>query len=278
MKWNIVADSSCDLFDTDLSDPEIGFVTVPFVLQVGEREFLDDAGLSVPEMLDAMESTKSAARTACPSPARWMDAFGMADRCIGITIARNLSGSFDSANAARQMLLAEDPSKEILLLDSCSTGPELILCILKLRKWIKEGFDLSTIAEKARIFLDKTRVVFALSSFDNLVKNGRMNRLAGFAARTLGMWGIGIGSEIGEIRMKGKTRGGAGALRLILADMEERGYTGGRMAISHCQNEEMARRLRKAVHDKWPESRVSIHATRGLDSFYAERGGLIAAY
>ena len=54
--------------------------------------------------------------------------------------------------------------------------------------------------------------------------------------------------------------------------------TGGRMAISHCQNEEMARRLRKAVHDKWPESRVSIHATRGLDSFYAERGGLIAAY
>ena len=54
MKWNIVADSSCDLFDTDLSDPEIGFVTVPFVLQVGEREFLDDAGLSVPEMLDAM--------------------------------------------------------------------------------------------------------------------------------------------------------------------------------------------------------------------------------
>ena len=278
MQWNIVADSSCDLYDTELSDSEIGFITVPFVLQVGEREFLADAELSVPEMLEAMEHTKSAARTACPSPARWEEAFRQADKNIGITISRHLSGSFDRANAARQMLLSEDPSKEILLLDSCSTGPELILCIRKLREWIREGCSLPEIAEKARIFLDRTKVVFALSSFDNLVKNGRMNRLAGFAARTLGMWGIGIGSELGEIKMKGKTRGAGGALRLILADMEERGYAGGRMAISHCLNEEMARRLRKAIHDRWPASRVSIHETRGLDSFYAERGGLIAAY
>ncbi|MGX8728278.1 MAG: DegV family protein [Lachnospiraceae bacterium] len=278
MKWNIVADSSCDLFDADLADAEIGFATIPFVIQIGEKEYLDDEELSVPEMLEEMERCKTAARTACPSPALWAEAFQKAQKNIGITISKHLSGSFGSANAARQMLLSENPTKEILLLDSCSTGPELILCIRMLRKWIKEGLDLPEIAKNARIFLDKTNVVFALSSFDNLVKNGRMNRLAGFAARTLGMWGIGIGSELGEIKMKGKTRGAAGALRLIIADMEERGYTGGRMAISHCENEEMARRLRKAIHDKWPEAKVSVHKTRGLDSFYAERGGLIVAY
>ncbi len=278
MEWNIVADSSCDLFDADLADTKIGFATIPFVIQIGEKEYLDDEELSVPKMLEEMERCKTAARTACPSPALWAEAFQKAQKNIGITISKHLSGSFGSANAARQMLLSEDPTKEILLLDSCSTGPELILCIRMLRKWIKEGLDLPEIAKNARIFLDKTNVVFALSSFDNLVKNGRMNRLAGFAARTLGMWGIGIGSELGEIKMKGKTRGAAGALRLIIADMEERGYTGGRMAISHCENEEMARRLRKAIHDKWPEAKVSVHKTRGLDSFYAERGGLIVAY
>lgn len=40
-----------------------------------------------------------------------------------------------------------------------------------------------------------THIVFALSSFDNLIKNGRVSRITGFLAGKLGFWGIGIGSE-----------------------------------------------------------------------------------
>lgn len=278
MEWNIVADSSCDLFAKNITDDRVDFTTVPFAIQIGEKEYWDEEDLSVPEMLGAMEASKQAAHTACPSPGRFLEAFSRGEKTVAITISRHLSGSFESASTARQMLLQEDPNKQILILDSCSTGPEPLLCIYHLRKWMHEGLSMQQIAEKARVFLDRTHVVFALSSFDNLVKNGRMSRLVGFAARTLGMWGIGIGTDQGEIKMEGKARGKEGALRIILADMEKRGFAGKEVAISHCLNKGMALRLEEQILARWPEAKVTIRRTRGLDSFYAERGGLIVAY
>ena len=54
MVWNIVSGSSCDLLMKDFKSDLIRFETVPLRLQVGEREFIDDDELSVPEMLAAM--------------------------------------------------------------------------------------------------------------------------------------------------------------------------------------------------------------------------------
>ena len=47
MKWNIVADSSCDLMSKDISCDEVGFSTIPFVLNIGGKEFIDDENLNI---------------------------------------------------------------------------------------------------------------------------------------------------------------------------------------------------------------------------------------
>lgn len=278
MRWNIVTDSSCDLPPVDGKDEDVRLSSVPFVISVGEREFIDDAALDTENMLEAMEQSREASHTSCPTPQSWAEEFEKADQCIAITISSQLSASMYSAQLARDMVLERCPEKKIAILDSCSTGPELAMCVERILEKIRAGWDFERVVRSAEAALKHTHISFALSSFDNLVKNGRMSRIAGFIARKLSMWGIGVGSEEGAIDIKGKTRGSRSALSMLIDDMAERGFAGGRAVISHCQNLRLAETLREKIREFWPGCEVRILAARGLCSYYAERGGLILAY
>jgi len=152
------------------------------------------------------------------------------------------------------------------------------MCISRIRDWIKEGLSFEAVTARAQELLDDTKTIFALSSFDNLVKNGRVSRLAGFVAGRLGLWGVGIASDEGRIVVKTKVRGAQKAIGAIIDDMKERAFNSGHVVISHCFNEEMALRLKGKILETWDKAQVRIIPTRGLDSFYAEKGGLIIAY
>ena len=71
MKWNIIADSSCDMFDNQLQDDSVGFCTIPFYINVGNVEFVDDEHLDTGELVAAMELCEDASQTSCPSPYTW---------------------------------------------------------------------------------------------------------------------------------------------------------------------------------------------------------------
>ena len=276
MKWKIVSDSCCDLMKKEVACDEVDFTTIPFILNIGNEEYIDDENLDVVKMISAMESCATACSSACPSPATWLDEYADAENAIAITISSNLSGSHNSAVIAKEMVT--DQNKNLAILDSRSTGPELVICIEEMVKLIKSGLSFDEVVKKANEILAQTKTAFALCSFDNLVKNGRMSRLTGFVARKLGMWGIGIASDQGTIAMKGKSRGPEKAISIIIGDMIERGFTGARAIISHCKNLPFAEKLKSAILEKWQNAEISFRETKGLDSFYAERGGIIIAY
>lgn len=277
MKWNIITDSSCDLPPSAV-DAQVRVTSVPFIISAGNRDFVDDETLDTAVLLEAMERSPEAGHTSCPSPQSWIEQFEKAEQSIAITISSKLSGSMNSANLARELVLERDPNRKIAVLDSRSTGLELAMCVEKIRNLIQSGADFDSVVSEAAQLLRRTHVVFALSSFDNLVKNGRMSKIAGFIARKLSMWGVGVGSEEGEIAIKGKARGAQGMLSMLLADMKERGFCGGEVRISHCQNLALAEKLEDGIRKIWSNCDVRILPTRGLCSFYAERGGLILSY
>ena len=173
MNWNIITDSSCDLLPSTSPDGRIRLTSVPFTIRIGERDFVDDEHLDTLEMLSAMEQEHSAGHTSCPTPDAWLAQFEQADCAIAITISSQLSGSMNSALAARDMALEKDPDKKIVILDSFSTGPEVLLCVKEIERLIRQGLAFDDIAAHARGFLQKTRILFALSSFDNLINPPR---------------------------------------------------------------------------------------------------------
>ena len=111
MNWNIITDSSCDLLPSTSPDGRIRLTSVPFTIRIGERDFVDDEHLDTMEMLSAMEQEHSAGHTSCPTPDAWLAQFEQADCAIAITISSQLSGSMNSALAARDMALEKNPDK-----------------------------------------------------------------------------------------------------------------------------------------------------------------------
>ncbi len=278
MKWNIVADSSIDLFELETTYENIEFSTVPFSIGVGEKEYMDDSSLDIGELMSAMKECKTASRTACPSTGAWYEQFKKEGHVIAITITSNLSGSYNSACVARNMILEETSNKNIAIIDSLSVGPEMVLIIRKLCELIREEKDFDTVMKEVYQYMNHTHVTFALSSFDNLVKNGRMNRVTGFIANKLGLLGVGIASEQGTVEVKGVSRGRRKAIEAILNDMKLRGTYIKEVVISHCQNIEFAEQVKTAILNVWNDATVTIIPTRGLCSYYAEQGGLIIGF
>ena len=279
MKWNIVADSAIELFNLETPNDQIEFHTIPFIITVGNREYIDDESLNYEAFIEDMRSSKEASHTACPSVDAWYRYFKQEGPVFAITITSKLSGSYNSACAARTMVLEEEPDKQIEILDSLSTGPSMVLILRRLCELIEAGHDFETVVEEVHKYMKLTRCCFALSSFDNLIKNGRMNRVVGCIANKLSLIGIGIASEKGTIEIKKEiARGRRKAVEIIVNDMRQRGTLFKDVVISHCQNLEFATQVRDAIKAVWDETVVTIIPCRGLCSYYAEYGGLIIAF
>ena len=151
------------------------------------------------------------------------------------------------------------------------------MLVRKICGWIEEGKSFEEVVSEARATADRKRTIFALCSFHNLIKNGRMSPVAGFAAQAFHFWGIGIGTWDGEIRVKGRVRGAKKMIRAIVEDIHEFGSPIHCVYICHCQNLEMARQLKEEILAQW-DVPIEIHETKGLCSYYAERHGLIVSY
>lgn len=269
----IVADSSCDLYTLNCPD----FHTIPLTIYTDERSFTDDPDLNIREMLDYLEKHKGRSYTSCPSVDSWLQAFEGADEIIALTVTSALSGSYNSACTAANIYKEEHPEARISVIDSLSTGGEEILILLRLAELISSGCDFNTADQNIRSYLKHTRLFFAFSSLHNLAQNGRVSKAAVMALTMLSISVIGTASEEGKISVTGKARGEKKAIRTLVQEIKNAGYHGGRVVITHVENEKMAELLRDAVLAEFAAADVHICPTRGLCSYYMERRGIVIA-
>lgn len=276
--WHIVSDTSCDLHSLEGGEGVFDFETIPFTIRIGSREYVDNEDMPVEEMLTANENHSEMAQTSCPSPEDWRAKFAPEGPVVAFTISSALSGSYNSACTAKQMLQEENPEKQIAVIDSKATGPETAMLVLKAREMILAGKDFGDIEAALNREAEKIHTIFALASYHNLIKAGRVSRLIGFIAGHLGFWGIGIGSDEGEISIRGKARGDKSMIRFLTEEIKKIGPAGKEIRISHCLNEKCAAALKEQLEETFRGIRVTLMKTRGLDSFYAERRGLIIGF
>lgn len=279
MICKIVSDSSCDLRMSEFDSGEVRFETVPLRIQVGEREFIDNDALEIPQLLGAMAQEKSAASTACPSPAAFAKSFEEGDRAVCFTISANLSGTYNAAVLGRDMVLEEHPEKEICVIDSKSTAGAMILLIRRARQLLEAGGDFEDICAQLRLYQAALRTCFTLENFDNLIKNGRMRPLVGTLLHSLGIHVIADATPQGTIHVAGKARGEAKTYQTITALMgDSKDCTGAEVILCHCENLPGALKLKEQILKDLPVKSVEIFSCRGLTSFYAMEKGLIIGY
>lgn len=278
MKWMIALDSSGDLQEGMPLAPDTALVSVPLTIQIGGMSFVDEAGLDIRAMMDAMQSSDQPTSSACPSPDAWARAFQQADHVFAITISSKLSGSYNSAMIARDLVLEQYPEKKIAVIDSQATSGSMILMARLINDMIAQGAHFEKIEDAVLALRDRQHILFTLSSFDNLVRNGRMPKLVGVLAKTMKMRIIGAGVE-GQIQIIHKCRGEQNTLMTLIKDMKACGDLARRhVVITHCFNLKLAKTLENLLHAEAPGVQVSILPCHALTSYYAEDSGLIIAY
>ena len=274
MTRKIVADSSADTLMLE----GVAYASVPLTILTNEKEYVDNADLDVTAMTEDLLKYHGRSSTACPGVGDWLASFGEADEVLCVTITGNLSGSYNAARIAAEEYMECHPERKVFVLDSLSTGPEMRLLLERLRQDVAAEMAFEAICEDVSAYSAKTGLLFVLESMKNLANNGRVSKLAATAAGLLGIRAVGKASDVGTLEMLEKCRGGKKALAAVVQNMEDLGYMGGAVRISHVGNEEAAQSLRDAIVELHPEAEIEVYSARGLCSFYAEKGGLLIGF
>lgn len=278
-RWKLVSDSGCSLLVPDEPDGiDIDYAEVPFTISVDNTDYIDEPGIDIEKMLEHIANCRSGGRTSCPSPHAWLEAWGDAENVIAFTLSAALSGSYNSAIAARHMALEKNPGRNIAVINTCGAGvfPEQLANIIY--EGIEDGDSFDAIVSVADKAVREIQVMFALGSLDNLIKAGRLNKLVGYAAHRFNISAIGVASPGGRIELRHKFRGMKKIYGKLIDTLRETGFTGGELVISHCMNEDGAEKLGHLIKAEWLDADVSIVPASGLCSYYMGKGGMIITY
>ena len=273
MRYQIVSDSSSNIFHIE----GVNYTTVPLKIVAGQKEYVDNPQLDVRGMGDDLKSYKGKSGSSCPNAQEWLEAFGDAEMVFGVTISRNLSGSYNAAQQAAQDFAEEHPDAKIHIFDTLSTGPEMAMVTEKIVELLNRGLSFEEIVAGVREYQNHCHILFCLESMNNLARNGRVNPAVAKIASVLGIRACGD-AQNGQIVPSQKPRGQKKATEVLASMIRERGFTNGSwLRIAHCFGETQAQLLIDAVKKDFPNARYTIEPTGALCSFYAEEGGLIIA-
>lgn len=278
MTWKIVTDSGCDLRSLESQSKELQFERVPLTLQIGTEIFRDDDGLDIDHMMATMYQSSKAATSSCPSPDAFLQAYKGVDNVIAVTITGTLSGSHNSARLAKNDLLEDYPNANIHVIDSLSASGEVELIVLELERLINLGLSFEEVVERITAYQEKTRLIFVLAKVDNLVKNGRLNKLVGKVVGLLNIRMVGQASQEGTLELLQKARGQKKAVSALVEEIQKAGYKGGKVYIAHANNPKICEQISEKIKAIYPDAVIQTGITSGLCSFYAEDEGILMGY
>lgn len=279
-KIRIVTDSSCDLPSDFLENTGIDFSIVPLKVIVDGKEFVDDDTMDVENLLAAMKASKNSSSSACPSPEEFAAEMRKNEKSICLTMTSALSGTYNSACLGAGFVREENEKAKAEVIDSLSTSATLILLIMKLKEYITSGMDFETVYEKIMAYQKTLKLRFVLFDLSNLIKTGRMSKVAGVFASVLSLCPVLGDNGKGEIKVMDKVRGVNQAISHMANLVEEKLKTTKDfpVVITHCDNEEHANVIKNMLAERFGLKDVHIFPMRGLASFYANHKGIIMSY
>lgn len=274
--YKIVVDSCCEI--PEEIKKEIIVERVPLTLEVGDTIVIDDDSFDQKSFLKMVDECPTAAKSACPSPERYMEAYDAeVDRVYVVTLTSKLSGSYNSAILGKNLL--EDSGKKmpkIHVFDSLSASVGETQLVLKIKELEEQGKSFEEIVELVELFRDEMKTYFVLDNLDTFRKNGRLTGIKAIGVSKLNIKPIMYALD-GVVAQKSQAIGSKKALHKMADILLEEGKNLHEkiLIISHCNCVERAQLVRDKLIEKVRFKAVYILDTMGVSSMYANDGGII---
>lgn len=277
MHFKIVGDSCTDFTGEDL---EKGYnISVPLTIHVGDVEVVDDETFNQIDFLKKVEEAKECPKSACPSPEMYMQSFEGASDVYVVTLSAQLSGSYNSAQVAKELFQEEHPGVNIHVFDSCSASSGQLLIAHQIEQLALQGMEFEKIVEKTTKFRDEMQTAFVLETLEILRKNGRLSGMKAVVASALNIKPY-MKAENGTIQQVGQARGMKKALDKMITYIGEVGqhFSEKTVIIANCNCLGRAKEVEKELMERYHFKDSLIIDTKGISSLYAADGGIIISF
>ena len=159
MSFRVIVDSCGEL--TQKMKESGNFVTASLTMQVDDEIFVDDETFDQKVFLRKVAASPNCPKSSCPSPELYKEAFDAdVDHVYAVTLSAELSGSYNSAQLGRNLLLEEKPDKKIYVFNSRSASVGETLIAMKIEECEEQGMAFERVVEEGRAVYRGTEYVF----------------------------------------------------------------------------------------------------------------------
>ena len=283
MGIKIITDSSCDLPREYVDDNNIEVISL--VLNLNGQIIKDDLGktLSYKDFYQKMRDGATPT-TSQVNAHEFEEAFikhiKNGDSIIYISISASLSGTFNSANIAKNNLLEEYPEAKIELVDSLSASIGQGLLVLKACEMRDNGASIEEIVEW--IEENKRKVIHTIL-IDDLNHLKRGGRISGATATIGGLLNIKPSAYLddeGKLAQGEKIKGKKKALRFLANEVKERAIDSENevLYICHGDCQEEAESLRDIIEQEVKFKNVIINYVGNVIGAHTGPGALAVIF
>lgn len=204
--YKIISDSACDFSQQYIKEHDVTIIPLSVSFD-GETYYRDSIDITRNECYQKMvDDPKLFPKTSLPSVESYAETFkkfteqGIPVICFTISLV--LSGSYNSARMAKELVEEENPNAQITVIDSKQNTVTQALIIDQVVKMRDAGISFENMLEKLDKLMSSARIFFTVGSLDYLQKGGRIGKVAVAATSKLGVKPIIIMKD-GEIGLGG---------------------------------------------------------------------------
>lgn len=224
MAYQIITDGSCDL-GVDIPR-EAGIRVVPFYVTFDGQNYkkeIEEVGVRTfyQEMVDHPNVFP---KSSLPSVQDYAEAFeeyakeGLDIICLCITT--KFSGSYNSAKTAAELTSENYPNIRIEVIDTTVNTVLQGILVLEAVRMKENGLTFEESVEQINRIKSTGRIIFTVGNYEYLMHGGRIGKLMGTAASTLGIKPL-IMLREGEIFPTGITRNRTKAKKRLIEQTKE---------------------------------------------------------
>lgn len=250
MGIRIVIDSTSDVTDDIIK--KYNLKMVPLTVNFENESFLDKVELSSSDFFEKLVKAEKLPTTSQVSPGAFAEAFSEillgGDQVLGIFLASEFSGTYDSARIARDMI----GSDNIRIIDSKSVCLGTFSLILEAIELVRQNKDIDEIVTELE--KDKGKIVAAagLDTLKYLEKGGRLSKGQAVIGSVLNIKPI-LEIKDGKLTVIEKVRGKNKIIKWFDEWIEKNNYnlSDKTVLLFYAQNYDQLKALREAIEEKY---------------------------
>lgn len=279
MNIKIITDSCSDLPEEIVEKYKI--TVIPLEIRFKDETYIDGIDLKSDDFFDMLKKSDELPKTASPSPEQFLDAFaGPEEDIIVVTISSKLSSTYNSALIAKGLYEQDNDDKKIHILDSKNASVGEGLVVMRIAQLIESGTGIREVLEAADSFIQEVQIFFLLDTLENIVKGGRIGKVAGQIASILSIKLIMKSDGNGVVDLAEKVRGSKRAFRRLVEIVGENANNieNRILGIAHANCYEKALEYKKLIEERYNFKDIIISKIGATIGTYSGEAGLLVAF